>query len=71
MPTDMMLSVAAENRETKMNVIAEEQHLASLIKPFHIWISRWVSVKYSKKKIYILNIYTFSFPVLSAQPATS
>ncbi|XP_037617460.1 putative malate dehydrogenase 1B [Sebastes umbrosus] len=43
MPTDMMLSVAAENRETKMNVIAEEQHRASLIKPFHIWISSALS----------------------------
>lgn len=40
MPTDMMLSVAAENLETKMNLTVEEKHRASLIKPVHIWISR-------------------------------
>uniref|UniRef100_A0A3Q1HCU8 Lactate/malate dehydrogenase C-terminal domain-containing protein n=1 Tax=Anabas testudineus TaxID=64144 RepID=A0A3Q1HCU8_ANATE len=39
MPTDMMLSVAAENLEIKMNLIKEEQHRASLIKALHIWIS--------------------------------
>lgn len=42
MPTDLMLSIAAENLEAKMSLIAEEQHRASLIKPLHIWISRWV-----------------------------
>ncbi|XP_054479433.1 putative malate dehydrogenase 1B [Anoplopoma fimbria] len=39
MPTDLMLNVAAENLETKMNLVAEEQHRISLIKPLHIWIS--------------------------------
>ncbi|XP_071320189.1 putative malate dehydrogenase 1B isoform X2 [Trachinotus anak] len=43
MPTDIMLSVAAENLETKMNLIVEEQHRASLIKPLHIWISSALS----------------------------
>ncbi|XP_044043983.1 putative malate dehydrogenase 1B isoform X2 [Siniperca chuatsi] len=38
MPTDVMLSVAAENLETKMNLIVEEQHRFSLINPLHIWI---------------------------------
>uniref|UniRef100_A0A3Q3W212 Lactate/malate dehydrogenase C-terminal domain-containing protein n=1 Tax=Mola mola TaxID=94237 RepID=A0A3Q3W212_MOLML len=38
MPTDLMLSIAAENLEAKMSLIAEEQHRASLIKPLHIWI---------------------------------
>lgn len=38
MPTDMMLKVAAENLETKMNSIKEEQHRISLIKALHIWI---------------------------------
>lgn len=41
MPTDVMLSVAAENLETKMNLVDEEQHRLSLIKPLHVWISRW------------------------------
>ncbi|KAF3857218.1 hypothetical protein F7725_009077 [Dissostichus mawsoni] len=40
MPTDIMLSVASENLETKMNSIVEEQHRVSLIKPLHIWLSR-------------------------------
>lgn len=53
MPTDVMLSVAAENLETKMNLIVEEQHHASLIKPLHIWISRWVSLKNLTIYIYI------------------
>ncbi|XP_075950591.1 putative malate dehydrogenase 1B [Anarhichas minor] len=39
MPTDVMLTVAAENLETKMNLVVEEQHRVSLIKPLHIWIS--------------------------------
>uniref|UniRef100_UPI0037E7BBA0 putative malate dehydrogenase 1B n=1 Tax=Semicossyphus pulcher TaxID=241346 RepID=UPI0037E7BBA0 len=39
MSPEIMLSVAAENQETKMKLIAEEQHLVSLIKPLHIWIS--------------------------------
>lgn len=43
MPTQMMLSVASENLETKRAVISEEQHQASLIKPLHVWISRWES----------------------------
>ncbi|XP_078099583.1 putative malate dehydrogenase 1B [Sander vitreus] len=43
MSTDIMLSVAAENLETKMNLIAEEQHRVSLIKPLHIWISSALS----------------------------
>ncbi|XP_034533869.1 putative malate dehydrogenase 1B isoform X2 [Notolabrus celidotus] len=38
MPSEMMLSVAAENHDTKMSLIVEEQHRASLIKPLHIWI---------------------------------
>lgn len=44
MLTDMMLSVAAENHETKMS-LTEEQHRASLIKPLHVWITRWVSLE--------------------------
>lgn len=40
MPTEMMLSVAAENLQTKMSLVAEEQHRLSLIKPVHIWITR-------------------------------
>ncbi|KAF7646709.1 hypothetical protein LDENG_00183610 [Lucifuga dentata] len=43
MPSDMMLSVAAENLETKMNLNAEKQHRVSLTTPFHIWISSAVS----------------------------
>ncbi|XP_073318727.1 putative malate dehydrogenase 1B [Pagrus major] len=43
MPTDIMLSVAAENLETKMKLIVEEQHRLSLIKPLHIWISSALS----------------------------
>uniref|UniRef100_A0A3Q1FWH7 Malate dehydrogenase 1B, NAD (soluble) n=1 Tax=Acanthochromis polyacanthus TaxID=80966 RepID=A0A3Q1FWH7_9TELE len=39
MPTDMMMSIAAENLKTKMDLIVEEQHFASLIQPFYIWIS--------------------------------
>ncbi|XP_068446420.1 putative malate dehydrogenase 1B isoform X1 [Clinocottus analis] len=39
MPTDLILKVAAENLESKMNLIVEEQHRVSLIKPLHIWIS--------------------------------
>ncbi|KAM3857152.1 putative malate dehydrogenase 1B [Diretmus argenteus] len=39
MPTDEMLKIAAENLETKINMIAEEQHRVSLIQPLHIWIS--------------------------------
>lgn len=34
-----MLNVAAENLETMMNLVVEEQHRVSLIKPLHIWIS--------------------------------
>ncbi|XP_044200486.1 putative malate dehydrogenase 1B isoform X3 [Thunnus albacares] len=43
MPTDIMLSVAAENLETKMNLIMEEQHRLSLIQPLQIWISSALS----------------------------
>ncbi|KAA8579838.1 hypothetical protein FQN60_006931 [Etheostoma spectabile] len=43
MSTDIMLSVAAENLETKMNLIAEEQHRVRLVKPLHIWISSALS----------------------------
>ncbi|KAM8904094.1 putative malate dehydrogenase 1B isoform 2-T2 [Spinachia spinachia] len=39
MPTDSMLVVAAENLETKMNIIAEEQRVLNLIEPLHIWIT--------------------------------
>ncbi|KAM6958561.1 putative malate dehydrogenase 1B [Tautogolabrus adspersus] len=38
MTTEIMLSVAAENYETKMKSIEEEQHRVSLIKPLHVWI---------------------------------
>lgn len=79
MPTDIMLSVAAENLATKMNVIAEEQHRASLIKPLHVWISRWVSLQNLKKIMFLICgnvsskcVYIFHpIPVLLAQPATS
>ncbi|KAI4831403.1 hypothetical protein KUCAC02_000945 [Chaenocephalus aceratus] len=43
MPTDIMLSIASENLETKMNSIVEEQHRVSLIKPLHIWLSSALS----------------------------
>ncbi|KAM7365317.1 hypothetical protein PAMP_016259 [Pampus punctatissimus] len=43
MPTDIMLSVAAENLVTKMNLIMEEQHRVSLIQPLQIWISSALS----------------------------
>ncbi|XP_019963520.2 putative malate dehydrogenase 1B [Paralichthys olivaceus] len=43
MPTDMMLSVAAENLETKIALIEEEKHRVSLIKPLHLWISSALS----------------------------
>ncbi|KAL6115443.1 mdh1b [Pungitius sinensis] len=39
MLTDSMLAVAAENLETKMNIIAEEQRCLNLNKPLHIWIT--------------------------------
>ncbi|XP_040035555.2 putative malate dehydrogenase 1B isoform X1 [Gasterosteus aculeatus] len=39
MLTDSMLAVAAENLETKMNIIAEEQRRLNRIEPLHIWIS--------------------------------
>ncbi|KAK2880335.1 putative malate dehydrogenase 1B isoform X2 [Channa argus] len=39
MPTELMLSVSAENLENKMNFNREEQHRISLIKALHIWIS--------------------------------
>uniref|UniRef100_A0A672GNI9 Malate dehydrogenase 1B, NAD (soluble) n=1 Tax=Salarias fasciatus TaxID=181472 RepID=A0A672GNI9_SALFA len=39
MPTDLMLSVAAENLQAKLKQTAEEQRRVSLIQPFHIWIS--------------------------------
>ncbi|XP_004552726.3 putative malate dehydrogenase 1B isoform X1 [Maylandia zebra] len=39
MTTNVMLSVAAENLEAKMNLIKEEQHRASLIQPLHVWIT--------------------------------
>lgn len=42
MSTDLMLSITAENVETKMNLIAEEQHR---VKALHIWISGWVSLE--------------------------
>ena len=42
MAPELMLSIAAENLEAKLSLIAEEQNLASLITPLHIWISRWV-----------------------------
>ncbi|XP_010748532.3 putative malate dehydrogenase 1B isoform X2 [Larimichthys crocea] len=43
MPTEMMLSVAAENLQTKMSLVEEEQHRLSLIKPVHIWITSALS----------------------------
>ncbi|XP_029305331.1 putative malate dehydrogenase 1B [Cottoperca gobio] len=43
MATDIMLRVASENLETKMNFIVEEQHRVSLIKPLHIWLSSALS----------------------------
>jgi len=50
MPADFMLNVAAENLETMMNLVVEEQHRVSLIKPLHIWISRWVGLEKQKPK---------------------
>lgn len=39
MDSETMLRVAAENLETKIKLIAEEQHRLSVIKPLHIWIT--------------------------------
>ncbi|XP_008299947.1 putative malate dehydrogenase 1B [Stegastes partitus] len=39
MPTDMMLSIAAENLKAKMDLIMEEECHASLVQPLHIWIT--------------------------------
>ncbi|XP_061659999.1 putative malate dehydrogenase 1B isoform X3 [Syngnathoides biaculeatus] len=39
MSEEMMQSIAKENLVTKVNLIMEEQHRASLIQPLHIWIS--------------------------------
>ncbi|XP_077368462.1 putative malate dehydrogenase 1B isoform X2 [Festucalex cinctus] len=39
MSEELMQSIAEENLETKLNLIMEEQHRASLIQPLHIWIS--------------------------------
>lgn len=75
MPTDIMLSVAAENLETEMNLIVEEQHRVSLIKPLHIWISRWVSLIKSNPQKYPLcwifgNLLSvFSIPFQCSQPS--
>nr|XP_046238892.1 putative malate dehydrogenase 1B [Scatophagus argus] len=44
MPTDIMLSIAAENLEAKKNLIVEEQLRLSLIRPLHIWISSALSL---------------------------
>ncbi|XP_053170584.1 putative malate dehydrogenase 1B [Scomber japonicus] len=43
MPTNIMLSVAAENLETKINLIMDEQHRVSLFQPLQIWISSALS----------------------------
>ncbi|XP_061841099.1 putative malate dehydrogenase 1B isoform X2 [Nerophis lumbriciformis] len=40
MAEELMLSIAAENLVTKLDLIEEEQHHASLIHPQHVWISR-------------------------------
>lgn len=73
MLTDSMLAVAAENLETKMNIIAEEQRCLNRIEPLHIWISRCVSLKNSnsKKHKYVNVLFSPTFPALSTQPATS
>ncbi|XP_061654863.1 putative malate dehydrogenase 1B isoform X1 [Phyllopteryx taeniolatus] len=39
MSEELMQSIAEENLVTKVNLIMEEQHRASLIQPLHIWIS--------------------------------
>ncbi|KAM9820372.1 putative malate dehydrogenase 1B [Neosynchiropus ocellatus] len=39
MSSELMTSIAAENLETKINVLAEEALRLSLIKPLHVWIS--------------------------------
>ncbi|XP_053742705.1 putative malate dehydrogenase 1B [Synchiropus splendidus] len=39
MSPELMTSIAAENLQTKINVLAEEALRLSLIKPLHIWIS--------------------------------
>uniref|UniRef100_A0A8C5HPL0 Lactate/malate dehydrogenase C-terminal domain-containing protein n=1 Tax=Gouania willdenowi TaxID=441366 RepID=A0A8C5HPL0_GOUWI len=41
--SDVTLSVASENLEAQMKLIAEEQHRISLVQPFHIWISSALS----------------------------
>lgn len=67
MPTDEMLSVAAENHETMMSLI-EEQHRASLIKPLHIWITRWVGLE--KFKVLIFAKCVIFLSILSALSPT-
>uniref|UniRef100_A0A665TFS0 Malate dehydrogenase 1B, NAD (soluble) n=1 Tax=Echeneis naucrates TaxID=173247 RepID=A0A665TFS0_ECHNA len=43
MTSEMMLSVAAENLQTKLSQAVEELRHASFIKPLHIWISSALS----------------------------
>ncbi|KAM3585090.1 uncharacterized protein V6R79_007265 [Siganus canaliculatus] len=43
MGTDVMMSIAAENLETQLKLVAEAQHHLDLINPLHIWISSALS----------------------------
>ncbi|XP_047432090.1 putative malate dehydrogenase 1B isoform X2 [Mugil cephalus] len=45
MSTEVMLSVAAENLEAKVNLIEEERRRVSLIRPLRIWITGWVCLE--------------------------
>ncbi|XP_019733933.1 putative malate dehydrogenase 1B isoform X2 [Hippocampus comes] len=45
MSEEMMQSIAEENLETKITLILEAHHRASLIQPLHIWISSLLSAE--------------------------
>lgn len=66
MPTDMMLSIAAENLETQKNLVVEEQRRAGLVKPLHIWISRWVGEKLENQTRKKRNLWTFKWLTILA-----
>lgn len=80
MPKAMMLSIAAENLETQKKLV-EEQRRAGLVRPLHIWISRWVGEKLENQTRKKRHLWTFKCahrpfllffciaPVLSVQSA--
>ncbi|XP_017289889.1 putative malate dehydrogenase 1B [Kryptolebias marmoratus] len=58
-PTDLMLRVAAENLETKMSLITDEQHRLSLVQPFHIWITGALSLTCQMLIPHLLSVEVF------------